>query len=1100
MANPGISKAGQNIASTQRELAGGATPLAGKGSNQWTVDSSDLVTLSTRLQKVITDVSNLDKVLSSLDKKLGSVGGKLGLTGSGGGSSGGLTTGNFSAPPNNGGSAGAAARTLAMGAMGEVGAQWAGKLNTAMVSAFSGGVGLDTMARQQASVFGGQTPLSAMQGYGRISNTGQADLSQAIATQQVNPFLMAGAGSQSFKRQTGFSNALTSMSPGMTAAQASGVMSKLTSPQAAQYFNRFGQGGQAGLYNARTKSTNTVDQTFRSTILSAAHVSHLSAGQAKSMARNPGQWAIVQQGLEQMGLSAQDTVPFQQYMAGGMSVKGGTPKGAIAASLRASATAGTNMQNTAVEQTAGLQNNLNTLSAGLKTAGAGVLALSSPLAMAALGIGVMAKAAFSAAAAMAEAKVMLGGAKGVAGSFGRGGPGGASRSSGAGGPGGAGSTTVMPLDTVGKGKLSSETGAAEKSRISRMSGRGARAVGAGLAGQVAGQVIQNGAAPGSARSRIGSALSFGASGAMTGAMIGEMTPAGPVGALIGGVAGGIIGGVAGAFMGDPATGSTSTSGMQPNLAHSITAMQRANPNIKISSGHRTDTQQRNLYAMKGGKGVARPGQSAHQRGKAADLGPASQFGWIAKNASKFGLYTPAGAAEPWHVQSMGDASAASATSTTPAQITGADIVSQAQSFTGTPYSWGGGNAGGATLGTDQGAHTVGLDCSGLIVAAYGKLGIQLPHSTYSLVKMGSAVSDISQAQPGDLIFYENNGHVAIYMGNGQQIAAPHTGAFVSSGPVDSGISAIRRISGVKGEAAAANAAAAQGGVTPAASAAGGKKTGAGGVSVGGAGSFFASVSKSWLKSGGPNGGGGGGGRGNASSGASARTSSTTAGGTNATSTGGGTGGAQANSSVVNAVKAITTDRLIQLAMLTGSALESNQNPAAAGGGAYGAWQIQMLKGRDVTPDQARDPNFAAKFMLGEYTSAVHGIDNALWKTDPARAAEQAAYAAERPAVDYFSSQGADRVSSSYNLAVSEVGGPMGDPSGLAGSFAPMRRRSSGMPSGSGSSPMGGSGARITLNMPVQVVGASAADAQHLVQMVMQELKSQTSMSAISGAM
>ena len=588
-------------------------------------------------------------------------------------------------------------------------------------------------------------------------------------------------------------------------------------------------------------------------------------------------------------------------------------------------------------------------------------------------------------------------------------------------------------------------------------------------------------------------------------------------------------------MGDPGTGSTTTGGLQPQLSQRMQSMMRDNPNIKISSGHRTASQQQNLYNIKGGKGVARPGHSEHQSGKAVDVGPPSQFGWLSKNAGKYGLHLPAPKSEPWHLQAMGDASGTSGTTAAP--ITGADVVSKAQSYLGVDYSWGGGNTGGPTLGTksdgNDGSHTVGLDCSGLVVAAYGQLGIQLPHGTHSLVNMGSAVSDISQALPGDLIFYNNDDHVAIYMGNGQQIAAPHTGAVVSSGPVDSGISAIRRISGVKGAAAAANAAKATGGGGVSADAV--KKNGnsntkksstAGGISSFLTTSFFSKVSATWLKgnvlgSVGMDGGSGGGGN----------ASSTTAGGTNATSTSGGTSGAAVNNSVVNAVRSVTTNRLIQLAMLTGSALESNQNPTAAGGGAYGAWQIQMLKGRDVTPEQAQDPNFAAKFMLGEYTSAVHGIDNALWKTDPATAAEQAAYKAERPAADYFLTQGVARVSSSYNLAVSEVGGPMGDPVGgtdqvaSAMSYTPSQRMgdpvasammyapSSASSSAAGVSHMTAPAAQmtsftmptrgsqssgpVTINMPIQVVGVSQQDAQHLAKMVISELKSNSGLSSVS---
>src|SRR5262249_8817264 len=48
--------------------------------------------------------------------------------------------------------------------------------------------------------------------------------------------------------------------------------------------------------------------------------------------------------------------------------------------------------------------------------------------------------------------------------------------------------------------------------------------------------------------------------------------------------------------------------------------------------------------------AAPPGKSLHGRGMAADLGPPSQYGWIAANARRFGLDAGTRQGEPWHVQ------------------------------------------------------------------------------------------------------------------------------------------------------------------------------------------------------------------------------------------------------------------------------------------------------------------------------------------------------------------------------------------------------------------------------------------------------------------
>nr|WP_313675972.1 NlpC/P60 family peptidoglycan endopeptidase RipA [Mycolicibacterium sp.] len=112
------------------------------------------------------------------------------------------------------------------------------------------------------------------------------------------------------------------------------------------------------------------------------------------------------------------------------------------------------------------------------------------------------------------------------------------------------------------------------------------------------------------------------------------------------------------------------------------------------------------------------------------------------------------------------------------------VIKRAQSQIGVPYSWGGGNASGASRGIDSGAGTVGFDCSGLVLYAFAGAGIKLPHYSGSQYEMGRKIPS-AQMRRGDVLFWGPGGsqHVAIYLGNGQMIEAPYTGSFVKISPV-----------------------------------------------------------------------------------------------------------------------------------------------------------------------------------------------------------------------------------------------------------------------------------------------------------------------------
>lgn len=102
------------------------------------------------------------------------------------------------------------------------------------------------------------------------------------------------------------------------------------------------------------------------------------------------------------------------------------------------------------------------------------------------------------------------------------------------------------------------------------------------------------------------------------------------------------------------------------------------------------------------------------------------------------------------------------------------VVAYALQFVGNPYVYGGSSL------------TNGTDCSGFTMSVYAHFGYGLPHSSGSQSGCGYAVS-LDSLQPGDLLFYTNDGglgigHVALYIGGGQIVHAstPATGIKISN--------------------------------------------------------------------------------------------------------------------------------------------------------------------------------------------------------------------------------------------------------------------------------------------------------------------------------
>ena len=112
------------------------------------------------------------------------------------------------------------------------------------------------------------------------------------------------------------------------------------------------------------------------------------------------------------------------------------------------------------------------------------------------------------------------------------------------------------------------------------------------------------------------------------------------------------------------------------------------------------------------------------------------------------------------------------TSSTPTSSQAAEAVSYAEAQIGCPYVYG------AT-----GPCNDGFDCSGLVMEAWAAAGVAIPRDTY---EQWSALPHIPESaiEPGDLLYYDGEGHVAMYVGDGYIVDAPQTGEDVEKIPMD----------------------------------------------------------------------------------------------------------------------------------------------------------------------------------------------------------------------------------------------------------------------------------------------------------------------------
>jgi cell wall-associated NlpC family hydrolase len=98
-----------------------------------------------------------------------------------------------------------------------------------------------------------------------------------------------------------------------------------------------------------------------------------------------------------------------------------------------------------------------------------------------------------------------------------------------------------------------------------------------------------------------------------------------------------------------------------------------------------------------------------------------------------------------------------------AAYSGLAVYNEAKRYLGVPYVFGG-------------ASFNGIDCSGLVLRAFAKFGIHLPHSAMAQAARGVRIP-ISQARRGDLVIIPGQ-HIGFWHSPGMFLEAAHPGTLV----------------------------------------------------------------------------------------------------------------------------------------------------------------------------------------------------------------------------------------------------------------------------------------------------------------------------------
>ena len=212
--------------------------------------------------------------------------------------------------------------------------------------------------------------------------------------------------------------------------------------------------------------------------------------------------------------------------------------------------------------------------------------------------------------------------------------------------------------------------------------------------------------------------------------------------------------------------STQPSTTAETAQQSLVAAQSQEFDVSAAAGV-ADTSRDGFGATSTATLTARADAERAKQVEAARAAAAAQYAYKGKTAKDYLASSTTNTANAASTTSSAAPAATPVSAGTPFSLPA--VVATAKQYIGTPYVFGG-------------ATPAGFDCSGYVMYVYAQYGINLAHSVPLQDQAGTTIPT-SEAQPGDVVIFNNEAHDGFYMGNGMIMDAPKPGGAVSIRPI-----------------------------------------------------------------------------------------------------------------------------------------------------------------------------------------------------------------------------------------------------------------------------------------------------------------------------